>query len=171
LIHSATKLAAINAYETLGKELFGVRLDTPSSRRGDMRKLVQEVRWELWIRGAKDVKIIVSGGIGEKDVLELRDYVDGFGIGAGIAAAPVVDFCDKIVEKENNEGERVFLAKRGDLAGRKNVFRNYKTFEDIVTIKEAPPSSECEPVLKPPDQEWQNSERFHEFGGNKKKDW
>jgi hypothetical protein len=46
-------------------------------------------------------------------VLELRDFVDGFGIGASIADAPIIVFCDKIVEKENEDGTREFLAKRG----------------------------------------------------------
>ena len=81
---SDEKMAAIKAYETLGNKLYGVRLDTPTSRRGDMRKLVQEVKWELKVRNAGEVKIIVSGGLDEQDVVELRDFVDGFGIGAGI---------------------------------------------------------------------------------------
>jgi nicotinate phosphoribosyltransferase len=146
---SDEKMAAIKAYETLGKKLFGVRLDTPSSRRGDMKKLVQEVRWELGIRHGGNVKIIVSGGIDEADVLELRDYVDGFGVGASIAAAPVIDFCDKIVEIVDEKGERVFRAKRGDLGGRKNVFRNLNAFEDIVTIKESASKKRYKPLLKP----------------------
>jgi len=146
---SDEKTAAINALEALGDRLYGVRLDTPSSRRGDMRKIIQEVKWELSIRGGAKVKIIVSGGIEEKDVLELRDCVDGFGIGTSIAAAPIIDFCDKIVEKEAEDGTRVFIAKRGDLSGKKNVFRNLNTFEDIVTIKDRPASNDYVPVLKP----------------------
>ena len=39
------KMAAIKALEVLGSDLYGVRLDTPSSRRGDLKKIVQEVRW------------------------------------------------------------------------------------------------------------------------------
>jgi len=146
---SDEKLAAIKAYETLRNKLYGVRLDTPTSRRGDMKKLVQEVRWELRIRDAGNVKIIVSGGLDEQDIIELRDYVDGFGIGAGISAAPIIDFCDKIVEKESEGGERILLAKRGDLSGKKNVFRNPGTFEDMVTLNEKPPSHEYKSLLKP----------------------
>ena len=79
---SDEKMAAIKAYETLGNKLYGVRLDTPTSRRGDMRKLVQEVKWELKVRNAGEVKIIVSGGLDEQvRWSELRDFVDGFGIG------------------------------------------------------------------------------------------
>ncbi len=146
---SDEKMAAIKAYETLGNKLYGVRLDTPTSRRGDMRKLVQEVKWELKVRNAGEVKIIVSGGLDEQDVVELRDFVDGFGIGAGISAAPIIDFCDKIVEKESEDGKRMLITKRGDLSGRKNVFRNQKTFEDIVTLDEKSPSAEYRPLLKP----------------------
>jgi nicotinate phosphoribosyltransferase len=146
---SDEKIAAIKAHETLGNRLYGVRLDTPTSRRGDMKKLVQEVKWELRIRNAGDVKIIVSGGLDEQDIIELRDFVDGFGIGAGISAAPIIDFCDKIVEKESEDGKRILIAKRGDLSGRKNVFRNPETFDDIVTLNEKPPSDEYKPLLKP----------------------
>lgn len=145
---SDEKIAAIGAFETLGKKLYGVRLDTPGSRRGDMRKLVQEVRWELAARGGKDVRIIVSGGVDESDVVELRDYVDGFGIGASIADAPVIDFCDKVVQIEGAKGP-ILRAKRGDLSGSKNVFRNLRTFTDIVTIRDRPPSSSYKPLLKP----------------------
>jgi len=48
------KVTAIKAAEIL-KNLDGVRLDTPSSRRGDFAKIVREVRWELDIRGFKNV--------------------------------------------------------------------------------------------------------------------
>lgn len=146
---SDEKFASIRAFEILGDKLYGVRLDTPSSRRGDIAKIAQEVRWELSIRGANQVKIIVSGGVGEDDVLGLRDCVDGFGIGSSIAAAPAFDFCDKIVEKEDEKGGRTFIAKRGDLAGKKNIFRKLNPFEDLVTIQDDPGSRQYEPVLKP----------------------
>jgi nicotinate phosphoribosyltransferase len=146
---SDEKLAAIKAYEAFGKKLYGVRLDTPSSRRGDMRNIVQEVKWELAIRHGENVKVIVSGGIDEADVLALRDCVDGFGIGGSISAAPIIDFCDKIVEIEGDRGKRIFRAKRGDLGGRKNVFRNLKTFEDIVTVNESISRKGYVPLLKP----------------------
>lgn len=132
---SDEKIGAIKAFEALGDRLDGVRVDTPGSRRGDMKKLVQEVRWELEARGAKNVKIIVSGGIDESDIIELREYVDGFGVGTSISAAPVIDFCDKIVELRDENGKRIFRAKRGDLAGKKIVYRDPKTFIDTVTVE------------------------------------
>ncbi len=146
---SDEKFASILALATLGRRLYGVRLDTPGSRRGDMRKLVQEVRWELRIRGGDYVKIIVSGGIDEKDVLELRDWVDGFGIGTSISAAPVIDFCCKIVEIQDKGGRMIPRAKRGDLAGRKNVFRDPETMGDVVTTNGKPPGARYVPLLSP----------------------
>lgn len=146
---SDEKFASILALQTLGSKLYGVRLDTPGSRRGDMRKLVQEVRWELDIRGGENVKIIVSGGIDEKDVVELRDWVDGFGIGTSISAAPVIDYSCKIVEVRDERGARIPRAKRGDLAGRKNVFRDPETMSDVVTTDERPPEGRYVSLLSP----------------------
>ena len=146
---SDEKFASILALQTLGSRLYGVRLDTPGSRRGDMRKLVQEVRWELNLRGGKAVKIIVSGGVDEKDVVELRDWVDGFGIGTSISAAPVIDFSCKIVEIQDENGMRTPRAKRGDLAGRKNVFRDPETMSDVVTTDETPPDGRYVSLLSP----------------------
>jgi nicotinate phosphoribosyltransferase len=131
------KAESIKAFETLGRRLWGVRLDTPASRRGDFRKIVEEVRWELNIRGGKDVKIFVSGRLHEEDVESLKDIVDGFGIGTSVAYPPVIDFSAKIVEVFN-DGQRAFRAKRGGLAGRKYVYRA-KGFNDVVTLSEKPP--------------------------------
>ena len=146
---SDEKFGSILALQTLGSRLYAVRLDTPGSRRGDMRKLVQEVRWELKLRGGEDVKIIVSGGIDEKDVVELRDWVDGFGIGTSISAAPVIDFSCKIVEVLDESGRRIPRAKRGDLAGRKNAFRDPETMSDVVTTSDSPPDGRYVPLLHP----------------------
>jgi nicotinate phosphoribosyltransferase len=145
---SDEKIASIKALETLGNKLYGVRLDTPTSRRGDMKKIVQEVRWELAARGGKHVKIIVSGGIDEKDVLEMRDFVDGFGIGGSIADASIIDFCDKIVRLEGRSGS-ILRAKRGDLSGVKNVWRDLRTFTDVVTLRDRPPSKGYKALLSP----------------------
>ncbi|WP_318010076.1 nicotinate phosphoribosyltransferase [Methanoculleus thermophilus] len=60
-----------------------VRLDTPRSRRGNMRAIIEEVRWELDIHGYPDVKIFLSGGLTRADVAAYRDIVDAFGVGGG----------------------------------------------------------------------------------------
>jgi nicotinate phosphoribosyltransferase len=110
------KKEAIEAAEALGDALDSVRLDTTGSRRGDFREIIEEVRWELDIRGYDDVGIFVSGGIGVKEVLELRDVADGFGVGGSIASVPPVDFSLDIVEVE---GE--LAGKRGEKSGKKEV--------------------------------------------------
>src|SRR5215472_1135890 len=51
------KFEAIRVAQALGKDLYAVRLDTPSSRRGDFLRILEEVRWELDIRGFEHVKI------------------------------------------------------------------------------------------------------------------
>lgn len=145
---SDEKIAAIKAFETLGKGLYGVRLDTPSTRRGDLKKIVQEVRWELEIRGGKNVKIFVSGGLDESEIVSLRDWVDGFGVGTSISTSPVIDFGGKIVALEEN-GKLILRSKRGDLSGVKHVYRDYSTFTDVVTLGRDPPSTKYKPLLQP----------------------
>jgi nicotinate phosphoribosyltransferase len=66
------KTEAILAAEVLKDKLYGVRLDTPSSRKGDFADIVREIRWELDIRGFKDVKIFVSGGLDEENIKSLK---------------------------------------------------------------------------------------------------
>ncbi len=110
------KFEALRVAEALREKLAGVRLDTPSSRRGNFRKLIREVRWELDLRGFSHVKIMASGGLGEEDVAGLRDVADGFGVGTCISNAPTVDFALDIVEVEGRP-----FAKRGKMSGAKQV--------------------------------------------------
>ncbi len=139
---------ALKAAQLLKEKLWGIRLDTPSSRRGSMRKIVQEVRWTLDINGYKNVKILVSGGIDEDDVIELRDYVDGFGVGTSIAFPPSVDFSADIVEKFVG-GKWVPFTKRGKWPGAKQVWRCGETPDsDVITLlDERPPKEGCRPLL------------------------
>jgi nicotinate phosphoribosyltransferase len=110
------KFEALRVAAALGERLSGVRLDTPSSRRGDFRRLIQEVRWELDLRGFSRVKILASGGLGEEEVQALADVVDGFGVGTALSNAPTLDFALDIVEVEG-----VPFAKRGKHSGGKQV--------------------------------------------------
>lgn len=112
------KFEAIRVAEAMGKKLFAVRLDTPSSRRGDFRNILSEVRWELDLRGFSHVKLFVSGGLDIPDVIELKDAADAFGVGTHISSAAVLDYSMDIVEIEGRP-----LAKRGKLSGRKSVLR------------------------------------------------
>ena len=95
-----------------------VRLDTTGSRRGDFRHIVRETRWKLDAEGYDDVDILVSGGITPETIRELRDVVDGFGIGSHVSNADPVDFALDIVEVDGEP-----TAKKGKLPGRKEVYR------------------------------------------------
>jgi len=128
---------ALMAAKLLGERLYGVRLDTPSSRRGDMQLIVQEVRWTLDIHGYKNVKIVVSGGIDEEDIVKLRDLVDAFGVGTSIAIPPSVDISADIVEVFEDDTWRP-LTKRGKLPGAKQVYRKRPGLNDIVTLLDKP---------------------------------
>jgi nicotinate phosphoribosyltransferase len=109
------------AAETLGEKLVGVRLDTPGSRRGRMRDIAEEVRWTLDLIGRRDVKIIISGGIDEDKIPELRDVADGFGVGTAISAAPSVDLSMDIVEVKRGD-KWVPVSKRGKMPGFKQLY-------------------------------------------------
>jgi len=132
------KTEAIMAAEALGKALYGVRLDTPSSRRGNFSEIVKEVRWELDSRSFKDVKIFVSGGLDDESVRVLSTTgADGFGVGTSVSNAPSVDFAMDIVDKEGKS-----VAKRGKLGGKKEVWRCDKCLSDYV-LPEGVPSPSC----------------------------
>ena len=119
------KIEAIRVAEALGKKLFGVRLDTPSSRRGDLQKIIEEVRWELNLRGFEHVQIFVSGGLDEKRILSLNPVVDAYGVGTSITNARVIDFAMDIIEIDGKP-----LAKRGKMSGSKGVLRCSKCLQD-----------------------------------------
>ncbi|MDG6934397.1 MAG: nicotinate phosphoribosyltransferase [Nitrososphaerota archaeon] len=143
------KTESIMALETLGRKLKGVRLDTPASRRGDWRKIIEEVRWELNLRGGKHVKIFVSGGLDESDVRELQDVVSGFGVGTSVSNAPSIDFNMKMVEVEGKGGVMIPRAKRGDLSGEKEVCRDEKNMVDYLVLARNARPQNCNPLLKP----------------------
>jgi nicotinate phosphoribosyltransferase len=121
------KFEALSACATLGKDLYAVRLDTPASRRGNIRDIVKEVRWEMDLRGYSRVRILVSGGLDEVGIMELRDLVDGFGVGTSLSNARVLDFAMDIVEVEDKP-----IAKRGKASGAKTLLRCSKCHEDYV---------------------------------------
>ncbi len=131
------KIEAVMAAEALGKRLYGVRLDTPGSRKGSFPQIIREVRWELNIRGYDHVKIIVSGGVNDENIKELAEAgADGFGVGTSVSNAPVIDFAMDIVEVEGRP-----IAKRGKLAGKKMVWR---CPEDLTLVVK--PFKSTEPV-------------------------
>ena len=111
-----------------------VRLDTPRSRRGNMRAIIDEVRWELDAHGYAEVKIFLSGGVTREDVIAYRDCVNAFGIGGAIANAPVIDFAMDIVEIDG-----VPKAKRGKRSGVKQVYDLVPHGHRTLPVKMDPP--------------------------------
>jgi len=145
------KAESIMAAEALKDRLYGVRLDTPGSRRGNFVDIIREVRWELDVRGYKNVKIFVSGGLEEEKVKVLSEAgAEAFGVGTSVSNAPTVDFAMDIIELEGK-----LVAKRGKLGGKKQVWRCPECLVDAVLPFNLPKpecaecGGETEPMLKP----------------------
>jgi len=146
------RVEAVMAAETLGEKLAAVRFDTPGSRRGNMLKIVKEARWTLDLLGYKHVKIVVSGGIDEEQIAELKEYADFFGVGTAIACPPPVDFSFDLVAKyDEKTGEWKPISKKGKLPGRKQVYRCENCFEDYLVPwnKSLGKCSKCGGKVKP----------------------
>lgn len=125
----------IKAVETLGLDrIYGVRLDTPGSRKGNFADIVREVKWKLKQKGYDKVKIFLSGGINEYNMKELIEAgADGFGVGSAIANAPFIDYAMDIVAMER-DGNWIPISKRGKYSGLKKVwFKDEDTRRIIVT--------------------------------------
>ncbi len=144
------KFEAVKAAELI-KDLAAVRLDTPSSRRGNFADIIREVRWELDIRGYKNVQIFVSGGLDEESVKDLKDAgATGFGVGTSLSNAKTIDYAMDIVEIEGKPS-----AKRGKFSGAKKVYRCKSCGEYITSFKDSVPErcpscgGELEDMLKP----------------------
>jgi len=132
------KFGALKAAYALGEKLFAVRLDTPGSRRGNFLKILEEVRWELNLRGFEHVKLFLSGGLDENKITELNKYADAYGVGTYISSAPVVDFSFDLVEVSGKP-----LAKRGKMSGAKQVWRCENCFETKITPANKAPEQPC----------------------------
>jgi len=144
------KFEALKAAELL-EDLAAIRLDTPSSRRGNFEDIVREVRWELDLRGYKNIGIFVSGGLNEESVKRLKEAgATGFGVGTSLSNAKTIDFAMDIVEIEKKP-----LAKRGKLSGSKRVYRcrncgNFFVVPRKETLEECPVCGyELEELLQP----------------------
>lgn len=124
------KFEAVRVAEALKGDLFGVRLDTPASRRGNMVRILKEVRWELDVRGFKHVKLFVSGGLDEAGLAELRPVADAFGVGTSITNARVLDFALDMVEVDG-----VKVSKRGKCSGVKKVLRCQSCYRDYIVLE------------------------------------
>ncbi len=137
------KYEAVRAAEAIRDKLFGVRLDTPRSRRGSFPDIIREVKWELKIRGFENVKIIVSGGLDEYTIPELIEAgADSFGVGTSVSNADTIDFAMDIVELEGKP-----VAKRGKFGGRKSVFRREENGRFVYEVVPSGSKSQGEELL------------------------
>ncbi len=138
------KFEALRVAEALNGKLYAVRLDTPSSRRGDFYRIFEEVRWELDLRGFNNIKLFASGGLDEEEILNLKPVVDAFGVGTSISNAPVIDFAMDIMEIEGRA-----IAKRGKWSGAKSLLRCDSCGKRMVTpLGKSPEQCDCGGAFK-----------------------
>jgi nicotinate phosphoribosyltransferase len=132
------------------KGIHGVRLDTPGSRRGDFKEIIEEVRWELDARGFNDIAIFVSGGLDVEAINWLNDSpVSGYGVGGAISNSPAVDFAMDIVSMKEDD-RWIPCAKRGKFSGRKSVWQCPNCMRSEVTLRDAdqPDCPHCDKSMK-----------------------
>lgn len=139
------KFESLRVAAELQKDLYAIRLDTPSSRRGDFLSILKEVRWELDLHGFKQVKLFVSGGIDEDSMRELNQVVDAYGVGAAISNAPVLDFAMDVIEIDGKP-----VAKRGKMSGQKQVYLNQRTGKRLtLPARQKPAGRGYEALIQP----------------------
>jgi len=104
---------ALRVAQSLGQDLYGIRLDTPSERGGVTPDLVREVRARLDAAGYNHVRIFVSGGLNPERVRLLAEAgADAFGVGSYISGAAPIDMTMDIKEVQGRP-----VAKRGRIPG------------------------------------------------------
>ena len=104
---------AMRLAEALGKDLYGVRLDTPGERGGVNPELVIEIRARLDQAGFGHVKIFVSGGLTPERITLLKGAgADAFGVGSYISGANPIDMTMDLKEINGKA-----IAKRGRIPG------------------------------------------------------
>lgn len=128
LIDTYDTLAGAKLAASLGKPLWGVRLDS-----GNLFDLVPQVRSILDQAGLPEAKIMATGDLNEYKIQELvakKVPIDVYGVGTDLATssdAPSLGVVYKMVELEDADGRR-YTAKlsheKHTLPGSKQVFRH-----------------------------------------------
>ncbi len=142
---------SVEALKKLNGRIWGLRFDTPGSRRGNFAAIIREVKWKLKALGYDGVKIVVSGGIDEDSIPELaKAGADAFGVGAAIANARIIDIAMDIVAVKKN-GTWIPISKRGKFSGIKQVYRCWKCMVDVIRLKDEPQPQcpKCGEEMKP----------------------
>lgn len=128
-----------NAVAAAGVNLGGIRIDS-----GDLREETIKARELLDSLGAVNTKIVLSSDIDEFAISELLDNgtpVDVVGAGTRVVTGsghPTAGMVFKLVERENDHGEMVPVAKKAtgkkSVGGFKKVYREYN--ENGIIINE-----------------------------------
>jgi nicotinate phosphoribosyltransferase len=124
------KVESIRLAKKLKNKLDAVRIDTPSSRRGNLQQIVRETREELDNKGFNNVGIFVSGGLDEYSLEELNPFAEGYGIGTSISDAPTINFSMDIVEIDGEP-----ITKKGQISGEKIILECSRCGERKVVLR------------------------------------
>jgi nicotinate phosphoribosyltransferase len=143
--------AAIGVIRELGlRDNVGVRLDS-----GDLATQAVAVRRMLDDAGLDQVRIFASGGLDEYDLQRFaasRAPVDAAGVGTqmGVSGdAPSLDSAYKLVAYDGRPVLKLSAGKM-TMPGAKQVYRGVpKVDEDLVALRDEPPTSGSEPLLVP----------------------
>lgn len=138
------KIEAVRLAEKLQGKLDSIRVDTPSSRRGNLPSILREIREELNNRDFNDVGIFVSGGLDECSLKELNPYADGYGIGTSLSNAPTINFSLDIVEIKGK-----LVSKKGKVAGEKQVLECERCGNrKIASFRDSKKNCDCGNAMK-----------------------
>ncbi|MFN3870092.1 MAG: nicotinate phosphoribosyltransferase [Aquificaceae bacterium] len=123
-----------------GIKVVGVRIDS-----GDIEGLSKEVRELFDKEGFREVKIVVSGGVDEKDIqrwLSRSAPIDAFGVGTKLltsADAPYLDIAYKLVEYEGKPKYKLSPGK-ATFPYKRQVIRHYHegcmAYDEVVPYQE-----------------------------------
>jgi nicotinate phosphoribosyltransferase len=100
-----------------GPRIRGVLVDLDATRRGNLPKVLRELRWKLEVLKRADIQIFLTGGVTLEMIRETKALVDGYGVGINVLQTSMLDFSFQIVEVDGTP-----KSKLGVLSGRKSAF-------------------------------------------------